>query len=128
MVYADGLRGFGNAVIVDHGGNYMTVYTGLSAIGKSVGSSVKGWRQPWAAPGHWTAANLDCTLRSDTWVDHSTRNPGYADTGNGDERIHHDKPTNQENGPAGRRSPCRWGTHPQPASVCRQGSRHTPPE
>ena len=41
VVYADGLRGFGNAVIVDHGGNYMTVYTGLSAIGKSVGSSVK---------------------------------------------------------------------------------------
>ncbi|NWK77018.1 murein hydrolase activator EnvC [Aquitalea sp. LB_tupeE] len=41
VVYADALRGFGNAVIVDHGGNYLTVYTGLSAIGKSVGSAVK---------------------------------------------------------------------------------------
>ena len=41
VVYADALRGFGNAVIVDHGGNYLTVYTGLSAIGKSVGSTVK---------------------------------------------------------------------------------------
>lgn len=41
VVYADELRGFGKAVIVDHGGNYMTVYTGLSAIAKSAGSSVK---------------------------------------------------------------------------------------
>lgn len=41
VVYADALRGFGNAVIVDHGGNYLTVYTGLSAIGKNVGSTVK---------------------------------------------------------------------------------------
>jgi septal ring factor EnvC (AmiA/AmiB activator) len=41
VVYADALRGFGNAVIVDHGGNYLTVYTGLSSIGKGVGSTVK---------------------------------------------------------------------------------------
>ncbi|WP_293761302.1 peptidoglycan DD-metalloendopeptidase family protein [uncultured Aquitalea sp.] len=41
VVYADALRGFGNAVIIDHGGNYMTVYTGLSAIGRANGSSVK---------------------------------------------------------------------------------------
>ncbi|UTH72765.1 murein hydrolase activator EnvC [Chromobacterium sp. IIBBL 290-4] len=41
VVYADELRGFGKAVIIDHGGNYMTVYTGLSVIGKSSGSSVK---------------------------------------------------------------------------------------
>ncbi|WP_434633888.1 murein hydrolase activator EnvC family protein [Chromobacterium sp. CV08] len=41
VVYADELRGFGKAVIIDHGGNYMTVYTGLSAIAKSSGSSVK---------------------------------------------------------------------------------------
>ncbi|BEV73566.1 MULTISPECIES: murein hydrolase activator EnvC [unclassified Paludibacterium] len=41
VVYADALRGFGNAVIVDHGGNYLTVYTGLSAIGRGVGDAVK---------------------------------------------------------------------------------------
>jgi murein hydrolase activator len=41
VVYADALRGFGNAVIVDHGGNYLTVYTGLAAIARGVGSSVK---------------------------------------------------------------------------------------
>lgn len=41
VVYADALRGFGNAVIVDHGGNYLTVYTGLAAIGRGVGDSVK---------------------------------------------------------------------------------------
>ncbi|MBX9299367.1 peptidoglycan DD-metalloendopeptidase family protein [Chromobacterium vaccinii] len=41
VVYADELRGFGKAVIIDHGGNYMTVYTNLSAIAKSSGGSVK---------------------------------------------------------------------------------------
>ncbi|WP_047248699.1 murein hydrolase activator EnvC family protein [Chromobacterium subtsugae] len=41
VVYADELRGFGKAVIIDHGGNYMTVYTGLSAIAKSSGAGVK---------------------------------------------------------------------------------------
>ena len=41
VVFADQLRGFGNAILIDHGGNYMTVYTGLSVIGKSVGSGVK---------------------------------------------------------------------------------------
>jgi len=41
VVYADALRGFGNAVIVDHGGNYLTVYTGLSAIARGVGDAVK---------------------------------------------------------------------------------------
>ncbi len=41
IVYADALRGFGNAVIVDHGGNYMSVYTGLASIGRSVGDTVK---------------------------------------------------------------------------------------
>lgn len=41
VVYADELRGYGKAVVIDHGGNYMTVYTGLSAIAKSNGSSVK---------------------------------------------------------------------------------------
>lgn len=41
VVYADALRGFGNAVIIDHGSNYMTVYTGLSALAKTTGSNVK---------------------------------------------------------------------------------------
>jgi septal ring factor EnvC (AmiA/AmiB activator) len=41
VVYADRLRGFGNAVIVDHGGNYMTVYTGLATLGRSAGHTVK---------------------------------------------------------------------------------------
>lgn len=41
VVYADALRGFGNAVIVDHGGNYLTVYTGLGAIARGVGDAVK---------------------------------------------------------------------------------------
>jgi septal ring factor EnvC (AmiA/AmiB activator) len=41
VVYADRLRGFGNAVIVDHGQNYMTVYTGLASIGKSASQLVK---------------------------------------------------------------------------------------
>jgi septal ring factor EnvC (AmiA/AmiB activator) len=41
IVYADALRGFGNAVIVDHGGNYMTVYTGLASIAHGIGDKVK---------------------------------------------------------------------------------------
>ena len=41
VVYADALRGFGNAVIVDHGGNYLTVYTGLSSVSRGIGDSVK---------------------------------------------------------------------------------------
>lgn len=41
VVYADALRGFGNAVIVDHGGNYLTVYTGLASISHTIGDSVK---------------------------------------------------------------------------------------
>jgi murein DD-endopeptidase MepM/ murein hydrolase activator NlpD len=49
VVYADALRGFGNAVIVDHGGNYLTVYTGLSSIGKR-GQHGQSWRNTWQ---HW---------------------------------------------------------------------------
>lgn len=45
VVYADSLRGFGNAVIVDHGGNYLTVYTGLSAMSRSSGERVKAGEQ-----------------------------------------------------------------------------------
>lgn len=41
VAYASYLRGFGNTVIVDHGGNYLTVYTGLSSIGRNSGSSIR---------------------------------------------------------------------------------------
>lgn len=41
VVYADALRGFGNAVIVDHGGNYLTVYTGLSSMSHGIGDKVR---------------------------------------------------------------------------------------
>ena len=40
VVYAGGLGSYGNAVIVDHGGGYVSVYTGLSSIGVHGGSSV----------------------------------------------------------------------------------------
>ena len=41
VVYADWLRGFGHAMIIDHGGNYLTVYTGFSAMARGNGASVK---------------------------------------------------------------------------------------
>jgi septal ring factor EnvC (AmiA/AmiB activator) len=41
VVYADWLRGFGNAMIIDHGGNYLTVYTGFSAMARGNGAAVK---------------------------------------------------------------------------------------
>ncbi|RXZ45657.1 murein hydrolase activator EnvC family protein [Crenobacter cavernae] len=41
VVYADALRGYGNAVIVDHGGNYLTIYTGLAAIVRGVGQEIR---------------------------------------------------------------------------------------
>ena len=41
VVYADALRGFGNAIIVDHGGNYLTVYTGLANMSRGVGDRIK---------------------------------------------------------------------------------------
>ncbi|WP_131861271.1 murein hydrolase activator EnvC family protein [Crenobacter luteus] len=41
VVYADALRGYGNAIILDHGGNYLTIYTGLSAIVRGVGQEIR---------------------------------------------------------------------------------------
>lgn len=41
VVYADWLRGFGHAMIIDHGGNYMTVYTGFSTMVRGNGATVK---------------------------------------------------------------------------------------
>lgn len=42
IVFADWLRGFGNLVIVDHGGGYMSVYGNNDAILKSTGDTVRG--------------------------------------------------------------------------------------
>ncbi|GHD65541.1 murein hydrolase activator EnvC family protein [Jeongeupia chitinilytica] len=40
VVFADWLRGFGNLVIVEHGGGYMSLYAGNEAVLKRVGDSV----------------------------------------------------------------------------------------
>ncbi|BCL76204.1 hypothetical protein JHS3_19400 [Jeongeupia sp. HS-3] len=40
VVFADWLRGFGNLVIVEHGGGYMSLYAGNEALLKRVGDSV----------------------------------------------------------------------------------------
>jgi septal ring factor EnvC (AmiA/AmiB activator) len=41
VVFAEWLRGFGNLVIVDHGGQYMTIYGNNQAVLKRVGDTVK---------------------------------------------------------------------------------------
>lgn len=41
VVFADWLRGFGNLLIVDHGGDYMSLYGNNEAIYKRVGDKVK---------------------------------------------------------------------------------------
>lgn len=41
VVFADWLRGFGNLIIVDHGGQYMTVYGNNQAILKHTGDAVR---------------------------------------------------------------------------------------
>lgn len=42
VVFADWLRGFGNLMIVDHGGSYLSVYGYNDAMLKQVGDSVRG--------------------------------------------------------------------------------------
>lgn len=42
VVYADSLRGFGNAMIIDHGGGYLTVYTGFGTMVRGQGASIRG--------------------------------------------------------------------------------------
>lgn len=42
VVFADWLRGFGNLLIVDHGGGYMSLYGNNQALLKKVGDPVKG--------------------------------------------------------------------------------------
>ncbi|ARU32158.1 hypothetical protein CAP31_10990 [Sulfuriferula sp. AH1] len=41
VVFADWLRGFGNLIIIDHGGGYMSLYSNNETLYKQVGSSVK---------------------------------------------------------------------------------------
>ena len=41
VVFSDWLRGFGNLIIVDHGGGYMSLYSNNETLYKQVGSSVK---------------------------------------------------------------------------------------
>lgn len=42
VVFADWLRGFGNLMILDHGGNYMSLYANNEANYKQVGDPVRG--------------------------------------------------------------------------------------
>lgn len=42
VVFADWLRGFGNIIIVDHGGQYMTIYGNNQSVLKHAGDIVKG--------------------------------------------------------------------------------------
>lgn len=42
VVFADWLRGFGNLMIVDHGGSYMSLYGNNETIYKQVGDPVRG--------------------------------------------------------------------------------------
>ena len=42
VVFADWLRGFGNLMIVDHGGSYMSLYGNNETIHKQVGDAVRG--------------------------------------------------------------------------------------
>jgi septal ring factor EnvC (AmiA/AmiB activator) len=41
IVFADWLRGFGNLLIIDHGGGYMSLYGNNQALLKKVGDEVK---------------------------------------------------------------------------------------
>jgi murein hydrolase activator len=41
VVFAEWLRGFGNLLIIDHGGQYMTIYGNNQAVLKRAGDAVK---------------------------------------------------------------------------------------
>lgn len=41
VIYADWLRGFGNILIVDHGGGYISLYSACESVLKKVGDSIK---------------------------------------------------------------------------------------
>ena len=40
VAYAGNLSGYGNTIVIDHGGDYTSIYTGLSSIGVGNGSKV----------------------------------------------------------------------------------------
>lgn len=42
VVYSDWLRGYGNLIIIDHGGDYLTVYGNNDTLLKEVGDAVSG--------------------------------------------------------------------------------------
>lgn len=42
VVFADWLRGFGNLLIIDHGGSYMSLYGGAQSLYAQVGDTVQG--------------------------------------------------------------------------------------
>ena len=42
VVFADWMRGFGNLLIIDHGGDYLTIYGNNDALQKQVGDTVQG--------------------------------------------------------------------------------------
>ena len=42
IVFAEWMRGFGNLIIVDHGGSYLSIYGNNDALLKQVGDSVRG--------------------------------------------------------------------------------------
>ena len=42
VIFADWMRGFGNLIIVDHGGQYMTIYENNQSLMKRPGDRVKG--------------------------------------------------------------------------------------
>jgi len=41
VIFADWLRGFGNMIIVDHGGGYLSLYSGCESLLKRVGDEIK---------------------------------------------------------------------------------------
>jgi len=41
VIFADKFKGYGNMLIIDHGGGYFTLYAHTARIGKKVGTSVK---------------------------------------------------------------------------------------
>lgn len=42
VVFSDWLRGYGNLMIVDHGGGYLSIYGNNDALYKEVGDTVRG--------------------------------------------------------------------------------------
>lgn len=60
VVFADWLRGFGNLLIIDHGGAYMSLYGNAEALYKRVGDAIRGG-EPIATVGN-SGGNADSGL------------------------------------------------------------------